>query len=210
MPQNTDYVPGSHNIPPYSPAAESNKGPIGEVLQDAFAHARSVLEIASGTGQHAVHMAGLLPHLTWQPSDLAENLPGLVARHALEATPNLLPPIELDIALRPWPVDDIDAIFAANCLHIVSWSLVEAFFDGAGAVLAAKGCLLAVYGPFKYGGAFTTTSNADFDAFLRARDPAAGIRDFEAVDKLAEAQGLKCVQDHAMPANNQLLVWQRA
>ena len=208
MPQNTDHVPGSDRIPPFSQAAENNKGPIGAVLCEAFANAGAVLEIASGTGQHAVHMSRLMPHLTWQPSDLAENLPGLEARYALEAPANLLPPIELDISHLPWPVDAVDAIFAANCLHIVSWPLVVAFFEGAGRALAAGGTL-AVYGPFKYGGAFTTESNADFDAFLCARDADAGIRDFEAVDALAKAQGFSLERDCAMPANNQLLIWRR-
>ncbi|PTW60386.1 uncharacterized protein DUF938 [Breoghania corrubedonensis] len=209
MPQNTDRVPGTGNLPPFSQAAENNKGPIGDVLRDVFANACSVLEIASGTGQHANHMARMMPHLTWQPSDLSENMPGLAARHALDAPPNLLPPIELDISRHPWPVARVDAIFAANCLHIVSWPLVKAFFAGAGQTLATGGTL-AVYGPFKYGGAFTTESNRDFDTFLRARDPQAGIRDIEAVDELARERGLTLERDCALPANNQLVVWRRS
>lgn len=170
MPQNTDHVAGTEAVPPFSQAAENNKGPIGVILAATFSHARHILEIASGTGQHAVHMARLLPQARWQPSDLSENLPGLRARHRLEAPENLLSPIELDIAVRPWPVETQDAVYAANCLHIVSWPLVEAFFAGVGDVLARDG-LLAVYGPFKYGGAFTTDSNADFDAFFAGPRP---------------------------------------
>ncbi|AXS40908.1 DUF938 domain-containing protein [Breoghania sp. L-A4] len=193
---------------PSSQAAENNKEPIAGVLRDAFANVNTVLEIASGTGQHAVHMAIRMPHLTWQPTDLEPNLPGLEARFAREPRGNIRPPLLLDIGDQPWPVESTEAVFTANSLHIVSWPLVEAFFKGVGRVLAPGG-MLAVYGPFKYGGAFTTPSNAQFDAYLRSRDPQAGIRDIEAVDALAKAQELELVADHAMPANNQLLVWKR-
>ncbi|WP_321504207.1 DUF938 domain-containing protein [Breoghania sp.] len=208
MPQNTDHMPGTESTPPFSQAAENNKGPIGDILRDEFANVESVLEIASGTGQHAVHLARLLPHLSWQPSDLSEDLPGLTQRHAREAPANLLEPMLLDIADHPWPVAPVDAVYAANCLHIVSWPLVEAFFEGAGSAVAEAGTI-AVYGPFRYGGEFTAPSNAEFDAFLRARDPAAGIRDFEAVDELATNQGFRIARDCDMPANNQLLIWRR-
>ncbi len=208
MPQNTDHMPGTESAPPFSQAAENNKGPIGDILHHEFRNVKSVLEIASGTGQHAVHMARLLPHLSWRPSDLSENLPGLTLRHTQEAPPNLLEPMLLDIADHPWPVTQVDAVYAANCLHIVSWPLVEAFFKGAGGAIADAGTI-AVYGPFRYGGNFTTPSNAEFDAFLRARDPTAGIRDFEAVNELAATQGFQIARDCDMPANNQLLIWRR-
>lgn len=196
---------------PYSQAAESNKEPILAVLRDAFGAARRVLEIASGTGQHAVHFGRGLPHLTWQPSEVADALPDLAARLSREAPANVAPPIELDLGRRPWPVDGaagIDGIFSANCVHIVAWPRVEDLFAGTGDILAAGGTL-CLYGPFKYRGAFTTNSNAEFDAWLRRRDPASGIRDFEEVDTLARAQGLKLIDDVAMPANNQTLVWRR-
>lgn len=193
---------------PYCQAAENNKEPILAVLRDAFADVRRVLEIASGTGQHAAHFAAALPRLTWQPSDLPPNLPGIEARRRAGGTANLLAPIELDVGRFPWPESGFDGLFAANCLHIVSWPLVTDFFRGAGEVLGAGGTL-CVYGPFKYGGAFTTGSNARFDAWLKGNDPASGIRDFEAVDALAREQGLRLAADHAMPANNQLLVWRR-
>jgi SAM-dependent methyltransferase len=194
---------------PFSAACERNKGPILGYLRTALASAHTVLEIGSGTGQHAVHFAGSLPHLRWQPSDLAPNLPLLHARLEAEGGANLLPPIALDVHARPWGVGPYDAVFTANTLHIVDMAGVEGFFAGVGEVLQAGGTL-CVYGPFRYGGAFTTASNAAFDAELRARDPASGIRDFELVTTLAAAQGLAIVADHSMPANNQLLHFRRA
>lgn len=193
---------------PYSQAAENNKEPILRVLRDAFGAVRRVLEIASGSGQHAVHFGRGLPHLVWQPSDLAALLPGLKARLALEAPANVDPPIEIDVSRRPWPVSGIDGVFAANCVHIVAWPRVEDLFEGIGTVLAPGGTL-CLYGPYKYAGAFTTDSNAAFDAWLKRHDPASGIRDFEAINTLARAQGLRLADDVAMPANNQLLVWRR-
>lgn len=193
---------------PYSEACERNKGPILEILHGALSGASRVLEIGSGTGQHAVHFARALPQLEWQPTELPAQLPALAARLALEAPPNLHAPVELDVVDDSWPFTDVDTVFSANTLHIMSWPAVEAAFRGAGRLLAGGG-LLAVYGPFRYGGHFTTGSNADFDRHLRDMDPASGIRDFEAVDALARAQGLVLVADHAMPANNQLLLWRR-
>jgi SAM-dependent methyltransferase len=192
----------------FSQSAENNKQPIADVLAQAFEDVREVLEIASGTGQHAVHVASRLTHLTWQPSDLTENLASLNARIDLEAPQNVRPPIELDIGTRPWPVESIDGVFSANSLHIISWPLVEDFFSGVGEVLAGGG-RLCVYGPFKYNGAFTTPSNERFGGWLKGRDVASGIRDFEAVNELAAAQELDLVADHAMPANNQMLVWKK-
>ena len=193
---------------PCSQAAENNKEPIARVLRDAFAEARTVLEIASGTGQHAVHLGRCLPHLIWQPSDLAENLDGIGARLAEEGPPNVNPPLELDVSRHPWPASPVDGVFSANCVHIVSWTNVEHLFRGVGHLLSDGGTL-CLYGPYKYGGDFTTESNARFDGWLKQTDPVSGIRDFEAVDDLARAQGLSLVNDHPMPANNQLLVWRR-
>lgn len=192
----------------FSQSADNNKQSIADVLAQAFEGTSTVLEIASGTGQHAVHMASRLSHLSWQPSDLSENLAGLNARIDLEAPRNVQPPIELDIGVRPWPVQTIDGIFSANSLHIISWPLVEDFFSGVGEVLAGGGTL-CVYGPFKYAGDFTTPSNERFDGWLKGRYTASGIRDFEAVNELATAQGLSLVADHAMPANNQMLIWRK-
>ena len=194
---------------PFSEACERNKEPILAVLREAFAAASQVLEIGSGTGQHAVHFANHLPWLAWQPTDRSEHLESLAARVRQEGPANLLGPLELDVlAPGAWPVTEVDAVFSANTLHIMSWEAVEAAFRGIGTVLRAGG-VLAIYGPFRYGGAFTSESNAGFDAFLRARDPDSGIRDAVDVDRLAGAAGLSLVADHAMPANNQLRVWRR-
>jgi cyclopropane fatty-acyl-phospholipid synthase-like methyltransferase len=195
-------------MPAFSEACERNKGPILGLLRDELARCTRVLEIGSGTGQHAVHFARHLRHLEWQPTDRAEYLPDLAARIAEEGTPNLLPPVALDMLQRQWPRVAADAVYSANTLHIMSWTEVEAFFSGVGKVLAAGG-MLVVYGPFRYAGNFTSESNAAFDRSLRERDPASGIRDIEAVKRLAEAQSLVLTADHVMPANNQLLVWVR-
>ena len=193
---------------PWSEACERNREPILEVLRVAFAGATQVLEVGSGTGQHAAYFAAALPHLAWQSSDLAENLPGIAAWRNDAALPNLRAPLALDVDAADWPVAGIDAVFSANTLHIMSWQSVQHFFRGAGRVLM-RGGVLAVYGPFNYGGRHTAESNAVFDAFLRARDPHSGIRDVEAVHGLAQHHGFTAVADHAMPANNRLLVWQR-
>ena len=193
---------------PFSEACERNKSPILAVLREVLADRSAVVEIGSGTGQHAVHFARHLPHLVWQPTDRSEYLPGLAARVAAEGAPNLRPPLELDVLQTEWPALDADAVYSANTLHIMSWPEAEAFFRGAGRLLAHGGTL-AVYGPFRYRGTFTTPSNADFDRMLRERDAASGIRDFEAVDRLAARAGLEFQRDVTMPANNRLLVWHR-
>ncbi len=192
----------------FSEACERNKNPILGCLRSAFAKCSSVLEIGAGTGQHAVHFARQLPHLVWQPTDRREYLAELAARIVAEGPPNLRRPLELDVGREPWPEIEADAVFSANTLHIMSWPEVEAVYRGVGRLLGPGG-LLAVYGPFRYAGAFTTESNAAFDRSLRQRDPSSGIRDFEAVDALASDAGLRVVADHAMPANNQLLIWRR-
>jgi len=193
---------------PFSEACERNKGPILEILTRAMANSSAVLEIGSGTGQHAVHFARHLAHLTWQPTERAENLPWLAARVAEEGPSNLRPPLELDVAHRVWPAVACDVVFSANTLHIMSWPEVEAFFRGIGRVLGPGGRLV-VYGPFRRGGAYTSDSNALFDQSLRARDPESGLRDLEAVDRLAAGVGLGLEAHHPMPANNDTLVWRR-
>ena len=186
----------------YSDASERNRGPILEVLRRVFADRRFVLEIGSGTGQHAAYFAPELPHLVWQASDVAQNLPDI---REWVSDP---PPIELDVE-KPWPDLDADAVFSANTCHIMSWPQVERLFDGVGQVLRPGG-VFALYGPFNYGGKHTSESNARFDAMLRGRDPASGLRDAEAIVALAERHGLKCAEDNAMPANNRLLILRRA
>ncbi len=192
---------------PFSAACERNQQPILEVLQAHFADRRRVLEIGSGTGQHAVFFAAHMPWLTWQAADRAENLPGIRAWRDEAARPNLPAPLELDVN-GPWPVQHYDAVFSANTLHIMSWGEVQRLFAGLQAVMADD-AKLAVYGPFNYGGRFTSASNAAFDASLRQAAAHMGIRDFEAVDALARGIGLQLLEDRAMPANNRCLVWQR-
>ena len=198
---------------PLSEACERNKGPILQVLTGTLAASRRVLEIGSGTGQHAVHFSANLPYLSWQPSDTGEYLQ-LLRRRLQQARPaNLLDPVELDVRAHPWPVGAADTVFSANTLHIMDWQGVQEFFCGVGTVLAraatnpAHPGTLCVYGPFRYAGRYTSDSNAAFDRFLQERDPASGLRDFDALQVLAQAQGLHLHADHAMPANNQLLVW---
>jgi len=192
---------------PYSDACERNRGPILEVLRDHFADRRRVLEIGSGTGQHAVHFAAALPQLTWQTSDVAANLSGIRLWLEESGLPNLPPPIALDVT-DPWPETRFDAVFTANTLHIMSWPEVRALFAALPRALAAD-AKLAVYGPFNYDGRFTSPSNATFDAWLKQRAAHSGIRDFEAVDELARSIGFALVEDRAMPANNRTLVWRR-
>lgn len=192
---------------PYSGASERNREPILAVLREHFADRRRVLEIGSGTGQHAVHFAAALPQLIWQTSDRDENHEGIKLWLEEAALPNVIAPLSLDVN-GAWPVQRYDAIFTANTLHIMSWQEVEQFFARLPGVMADD-AVLAVYGPFNYGGRFSSDSNAAFDASLRAAVPHRGIRDFEAVDKLAQSAGLQLLKDHAMPANNRCLIWQR-
>lgn len=164
-----------------------------------------MLEVGSGTGQHAVHFAAAMPQLVWQTSDRPEYLDGIRAWLADAALANTPPPLTLDVQ-GPWPAQRFDALFTANTLHIMSWAEVQQLFAALPAVLL-PGARLAVYGPFNYGGAFTSDSNAAFDADLRARNPRMGIRDAEAVAALAQQADLVLQQDQAMPANNRLLIW---
>ncbi len=193
---------------PWSEACERNKQPILEVLRGYCADAGTLLEIGSGTGQHAVHFAAALPRLCWQPTELAENLPGLRLWVEEAALGNLRPPVALDVCQPDWPVQQADGVFTANTLHIMAWEAVGCLFQGVGRVLRPGGQLL-VYGPFRIGGKHTAPSNARFDAWLKARDPASGVRDLEAVQALAEAVGLVHEAAHAMPANNWIQVWRR-
>jgi cyclopropane fatty-acyl-phospholipid synthase-like methyltransferase len=194
---------------PYAEACERNRAPLLEVLREDFAQARQVLEIGSGTGQHAVYFARHLPHLTWHTSELVEHHAGIEAWIADSGLANVKRPLALDVRAMPWPVTAADAVFSANTLHIMDSACVEAFFRGVAQVLETDG-VLAVYGPFNYGGKFTSESNARFDAHLRARGVGSALRDFEAVDALARGSGLTLLRDAAMPSNNRTLVWRRA
>lgn len=194
---------------PYSPASERNRDPILDVLKPHFSDRRRVLEIGSGTGQHAVHFAAAMPHLRWQCSDRAAYLPGIRQWLGEEDLPNTPEPLVLD-ANDDWSLlnQRFDAVFSANTLHIMSWPEVERLFAQLPLVLEGN-AKLAIYGPFNYGGQFTSASNAAFDATLKADQAHRGIRDFEAVNAQAEAIGFQLVQDCSMPANNRCLLWQR-
>jgi len=194
---------------PHSDACERNKGPILEVLREAFADCKHVLEIGSGTGQHAVHFALAMPWLVWQPSETGEAMAGLRRRIFNEGPKNLRAPVAIDVTVPPWDVRKVDGVFTANTLHILHWPEVEALFANLPAVVKPA-TVLAVYGPFRYGGQYTSGSNAEFDEWLHAQDPESGIRDFEDVDALARAAGFTLLADHRMPASNQTLVWKAA
>ena len=184
---------------PFSEASERNRAPILAVLKRIFGDRKRVLEIGSGTGQHAAYFASELRHLVWQASDVAEHLPGIRQWVSHPA------PIELDVD-KQWPSVEADAVFSANTCHIMSWPQVERMFAGIGRLAPA---VFALYGPFSYNRRHTSDSNARFDAMLRNRDPSSGLRDYEDICALAESAGLTLQEDNAMPANNRLLVFQK-
>lgn len=193
---------------PYAESCEQNRGPILEVLVALFDRPGRVLELGSGTGQHAVYFPLHLPQLDWQPTDVAGALPGIRLWLAEAGLPNVREPLALDVCADPWPAGPYDYVFSANTAHIMHWAAVETMFAGIGRVLGAGG-RFALYGPFNREGRYTSESNARFDAWLKARDPGSGVRDLEALDALARAEGLVLAQDIAMPANNAILCWER-
>lgn len=193
----------------FSEACERNKEPILRVLRQELRDAAEVLEIGSGTGQHGAFFAHHMPRLRWQPSDLPIHHASITAWSQESSLSNIAPPLTLDVDQWPWPVAATDAVFSANTVHIIAWPGVMNLVGGAGRVLREGGAL-CLYGPFNYDGSYTSDSNARFDQWLRRRDPASGIRDFEALDELARAAGLTLTSDHPMPANNRLIVWRKA
>ncbi len=193
---------------PFSQACENNKHPILDVLQRHLLHTQSLLEIGGGTGQHAVFFAAQFPQLKWQSSEYPPAVDTLNLRLCQSSLANLPAAIAIDVNAATWNCAVVDAIYSANCLHIVSTTAVEKFFAGVGRNLPVGGLLL-VYGPFKYRGEFTTDSNAQFDLWLKSRNPLSGVRDFEWVNELAENIGLVLLEDNSMPANNQMLVWRK-
>ncbi len=190
---------------PFAASAEENKAVIYAAIEPYLAG--DVLEVGSGTGQHAVYFAGRAPEVRWQPSELAANLPGIRSWIDEAGLPNVLSPIELDVR-SAWPRDSYDFVFSANTFHIMDISAVAATIAGAGRILRDAGHF-AVYGPFNYGGRYTSDSNARFDARLKAQDPAMGIRDFDWLDQLARTAGMTLAADIEMPVNNRTLVWQK-
>ena len=191
---------------PYAESCEKNREPILAVLKEIFSDRKRVLEIASGTGQHAVHFGRELPHLIWQPSELAQNLPGIQAWLDEARLPNVLTPLALDVNDEHWQISNVDAIFNANTVHIISWPEIERMFAHIARVIQPGGHV-CFYGPYNYHGNFTSESNARFDVWLKSRDPNSGVRDFEAVNRLAASHGLGLLRDIEMPSNNRMLVW---
>jgi cyclopropane fatty-acyl-phospholipid synthase-like methyltransferase len=193
-----------------SPSVARNRDPILSVLRRVLPPTGQVLEIASGTGEHAVHFAAALPHLTWQPSDRDEQaLKSIAAYRAAAGLPNLLAPLVLDAAAPEWPVGRADAIVAINMVHISPWRATEGLMVGAGRILPPRG-VLYLYGAYKEKGADTASSNEAFDLDLRRRNPEWGIRDLEAVADLAREHGLELSERVQMPANNLSLVFRRS
>ncbi len=202
---------------PFAESSEQNKHAILNVLDQHLQPAKTILEIGAGTGQHAVFFAAQFPHVRWLASDLEENHPGIKAWVSESGLKNISGPIQLDVGHADWPdsrslsnigVDGVDVVFSANTLHIMDWTSVRAFFSGVGRVLQAGG-EFCVYGPFNYGGNYTSESNARFDVWLKQRDPKSAIRHFEDLNTLAEAAGMALVEDYPMPANNRTLVWRK-
>ncbi|MFZ6873822.1 DUF938 domain-containing protein [Undibacterium sp. Di27W] len=189
----------------FSAACERNSAPILEVIQPLLNDAQTLLEIGSGTGQHAVTFARPLAHLQWQTSDRQEYHPSIIAWMAEAALPNLLAPVELNIGISPWPQTQFDAVYTANTCHIMAWEEVVLMFAGVATLLKAGGLFL-IYGPFNYAGKFTSASNQHFDASLKQQAAHMGIRDIENMLILADQHGMRLQDDIAMPANNRLLV----
>jgi cyclopropane fatty-acyl-phospholipid synthase-like methyltransferase len=191
---------------PFAESCEQNRAPILEVLRIVLAGKSRLLEIGSGTGQHAVYFAPEFPALTWQTSDVAANHAGIRAWLEHTGVTNVLPPCALDVCKDAWPAARYDAVFSANTAHIMSWPEVECFFAGVGQTLETDG-VFCLYGPFNYNGDYTSESNANFDQWLKQRDPLSGVRDVEALQALAGEAGLLLKKDYEMPANNRTLVW---
>lgn len=194
---------------PFSQACENNKLPILNIISQVFTRPTTVWEIGSGTGQHACFFARQLPYLTWQATDRIDNLPGIEAWIEAANLPNLLQPLALDIQDMPWPCDSIDTLLSANTLHIMSLVEVEILFERLKQYLNPD-AQVCIYGPFNYRGQFTSDSNAGFDQWLKAQNPLSGIRDIEYIRELATVAGLTLLNDHAMPANNRLLMFQKS
>ena len=193
-----------------APATERNREPILAVLREALPATGTVLEIASGTGQHVTHFAAALPGLTWQPSDPdATHRASIAAWTAHAGLVNVLPPLAIDVLHEPWGIERADAMVCINMIHIAPWTAAEALFAGAGSRLGTGG-VLYLYGPYRRHGAHTAPSNEAFDRQLRAADTEWGVRDMEAVIALGAAQGLTCADPIPMPANNFSLVFRKA
>lgn len=192
-----------------APAAARNREPILQVLRDTLPNPAHVVEIASGTGEHAVWFSTALPGLTWQPTDRDdEALASIAAWRDMAGPPNLLAPLKLDVSADIWPVTQADVVIAINMIHIAPWSATQGLLAGAERILMPGG-LLMLYGPFREGGVHTTASNAAFDADLWARDPSWGVRDLDEITTLAGQHGLRRAERIPMPANNLIVMFRR-
>ena len=189
---------------PYSESCVQNREPILDVISPIFSTASAVLEIGSGTGQHAIYFAERMPHLTWYTSDRRSYIDGINLWLEDASLANVIPPIELDVTADHWPVSDIDAVFTANSVHIMGQHEVQSLMEGVGKLLSEQGSLV-IYGPFNYAGSYTSESNARFDQWLKSRDPRSGIKDFEEMLSLADQNAMRLIADHTMPANNRIL-----
>lgn len=191
---------------PYSSSSEENKHVILNVIQKWLVDSKTVLEIASGTGQHAIYFAKNMAYLTWQTSDLIESHLGINLWIKESALTNILPPLKIDVSENNWPVETYDAVYSANSFHIMSKDNVVDFFRHVSSVLNSTG-LVIIYGPFNYHGQYTCESNANFDIWLKQRNEKSGIKDFEFCHDLAVNSGLQLADDIEMPQNNRILIW---
>ncbi len=189
---------------PYSESCDQNKDPILTVISPLFSALSNVLEIGSGTGQHAVYFAEKMPHLTWHTSDCQSYLDGINMWLSDAGLTNVLPPLELDVSRSQWPQLEVDAVFTANSIHIMQQQDVVNLINGVGKLLKQKGSFV-IYGPFNYNGQYTSKSNESFDQWLKQRDPLSGIKHFEEIESLANDNGMRLVTDYEMPANNRIL-----
>lgn len=193
---------------PYSESCDQNREVILDQLRRIFSDQSRLLEIGSGTGQHAAWMPQFLAHLHWQPSDVAANLPGIRLWLADGESENVSEPVELDVGMPTWPSVACDCVFSANTAHIMSQALVDRMFAEIGSLLPSGG-RFALYGPFNYNGRFSSESNARFDQWLKSRDPLSGVRDFEHLNEQASRAGMRLLEDIEMPANNRILLWEK-
>lgn len=193
---------------PYAESCDENKQAILDVIKQVFCNSGTLLEIGSGTGQHAVYFSQHLPHLNWQPTEMEENIEAIKLWMQDADHDRIAHPQVLDVSHQAWSFSDIDYVFTANTTHIVSWSHVMSMFNGVAQILKSGG-QFAQYGPFNYNGEYTSESNARFDQWLKGRDAQSGIRNFQDLEQLAAVNGMTLVKDYEMPANNRILVWKK-
>ena len=189
---------------PYSESCDQNKEVILSVISPLFSSLSNVLEIGSGTGQHAIYFAEKMPHLRWHTSDCLSYLNGINMWLADTGLTNVMPPIELNVSRSQWPQLGVDAVFTANSIHIMHQQDVVNLINGVGKLLKLGGSFV-IYGPFNYNGLYTSKSNENFDRWLKQRDAFSGINNFEEIESLAKSNNMQLVTDYEMPANNRIL-----